>query len=754
MKDTNEIIFDVQILQTPAADRGMGQYVMSLLAALHELSQPLTLLLSSKTDQADNDLAASLNKTFPNFKIAELPLADLKNERNTQSGLATNQQILDDWVEATGLAGSTFIMGSVFQVDVYPVFPADTNKVAIVYDLIPIQLFDQYKNQMRWEDYLMRFSRLYEADKLLCISKTTADDLQVYGSALPYKVAVIDGGPGNFDKVTEPKLKPTKKYILMPTGNDVRKNNRTAVIGFEHFRQSHPDYSLVITSHFSDQEKSDLKKLSPELIFTDSVSNNELAWYYKNCEALLFPSLYEGLGMPLIEAMKFDKPIAASGIEVFMEISSEAPYYFDPRDPFGIAAALIDVVEDSDFKKRLTAYDKVVKHYTWPNTARKVIEAATDMQKKTPKGQKLKLAIVGPYSSGVSAIGKFMGVMHPALKEHFEIEYFFEPSPIDRELRPDILSHVAKGHHISTLTDAAIRKFDGVIYHIGNSNHHTLTAARAMLNPGIAILHDLNLENVFNDLKDRRIIDNDRYELEEKLNSDSKARFIYSIASRQNAVITHSDYARSIVSQTIAPAGTHVEVAELCVDTPKYYEASAQNIFTIGLAGILANIKGLKTIEELAQNDNFKYDKILLFGLNFAEKGVLERLRSWPNVEIATDLTDYQFQQNLKRMSVFVNYRESYQGEASYSTLESMRYGIPVIVRGDFGWYAELPDEAVIKVSSEEQLIEKLNQLKNSPEEVRKISDAARQATAERYNQSQYADKLAEVLQNLAGGES
>ncbi len=748
MNSNKSIIFDVQILQTPAADRGMGQYIMALLESLHNSpgAESLILLLSSRLKPNEK-----LKTKFPKFRIASLPLNGLNNDKNTLSAQKANREILDHWIAHESLEGASFIMGSVFQVEIYPVFPERTYKFAIAYDVIPLQLFKQYKPKMRWDDYLTRFSQLYLADKLLCISKTTSDDLQVYCSVLPEKLTVINGGPGNFENIVKPTTVPEQKFILMPTGNDVRKNNRNAVLGFEHFRQSHPNYTLVISSYFSDQEKRELSRLSAAIVFTDSVTNDELAWYYKNCEALLFPSLYEGLGMPLIEAMKFGKPIAASGIQVFTEISQDAPYYFDPHDPFSIAAALMDIADDSGFKLRLEKYKKVVDYYTWDNTAAIILGALSSNTGTLIEQTKPKIAVVGPYSNGVSAVGKFMAVLHPALQEYFDIEYFFEPSPIDQELRPDILSHISPHHHISALTDKTIRKFDAVIYHIGNSNHHTLTAARAMLNPGIVIFHDLNLENIFTDLKDRRIIDEGRYKLELQLNKDTKARFIYSIASRQRAVIAHSEYAKDIITKLISEAPTIVKTADLCVDAPKNYVVPTHHVLTIGLAGILANIKGLKTIEQIARNENFKHDKILLFGLNFAEKGMLEQLRALPNVEIATNLSDYEFQQNIKRMSVFVNYREAYQGEASYSTLESMQYGVPVIVRGDFGWYAELPDDAVIKVSSETELVDKINILKNHPDIAQKISEAARQAAVSRYNQIQYARRLAEIVGDFKG---
>ena len=755
MQKSRKLIFDIQILQTPALERGMGQYISSLLIYLDKLSKDnateIYLIYSNGSKKNKKEVAgflASLNNCTP----VVLPLVDASSTGNTKKAMQHNKDVLDGWLESSGLEGSTFILGSAFQAEIYPVFPSKAKKALIVYDVIPIQMFDKYKNKMKWSDYISRFTQIYDADKLLCISNTTANDLQIYCSVDPSKISVINGGPGELNGVKAPKNVPKNKFILMPTGNDLRKNNKNAILGFEHYRlRSSSDLTLVVTSYFSKEEQRNLQRLSQNITFTGSIPNDELTWFYKNCEALLFPSIYEGLGMPIIEAMLFDKPVVASGIEAFTEISPDLPYYFNPHESISIAEVLESALEDSDFDDRRRRYGEITKEYTWANTAKGVLQVADIVVPEEAK-KKPRIAVAGPYPNGVSAIGKFISVLHPFLQKKFNIDYYFESSPIDKELRPNILEFVASQNNIRALTNKKIREYDAVIYHIGNSNHHTVTAARALLHPGIVIVHDLNFENIYKDMLERRIIDNKRCEIELWLNDDHPAKFAYSIVSRQKAVITHSTYANKVVRHLVDDDRVLVKTAQLCVDTPKHYQNASKDVFTIGLAGILANIKGLETIEKIASDGRFQHDKILVFGLNFAEKGVLDRLRELPNIEIATDLTDYEFQQNIKRMSVFVNYRTSYQGEASYSTLETMRYGIPVIVRGDFGWYSELPEGSVIKVSHEGEIMDKIQKLKLDPAYAESISANARKVTASIYSQQQYVDVMSELINQLSKG--
>jgi glycosyltransferase involved in cell wall biosynthesis len=171
--------------------------------------------------------------------------------------------------------------------------------------------------------------------------------------------------------------------------------------------------------------------------------------------------------------------------------------------------------------------------------------------------------------------------------------------------------------------------------------------------------------------------------------------------------------------------------------------------FTIGLAGILAGIKGIEAIERLAKDASFRADRVLVFGLNFAEPGLLDRLRKLPNVEVTTDLTDFGFQEKLKNLDVLVNFRTKYQGEASYATLEAMRYGVPVVVRGDFGWYSELPDNAVIKVSTEAEIIPAVSKLKDDKEQLNVIGENARTTTKERFNSIKYVEVIERLMKDM-----
>jgi glycosyltransferase involved in cell wall biosynthesis len=91
-----------------------------------------------------------------------------------------------------------------------------------------------------------------------------------------------------------------------------------------------------------------------------------------NCEALLFPSEYEGLGLPVLEAIQKNRPVACSDIAVFREMSKTAFSYFDPTLGTSIARALDDTLKT---KVDSRAYANILERYEWERSAHLMIAA-------------------------------------------------------------------------------------------------------------------------------------------------------------------------------------------------------------------------------------------------------------------------------------------------------------------------------------------------------------------------------------------
>jgi glycosyltransferase involved in cell wall biosynthesis len=138
-----------------------------------------------------------------------------------------------------------------------------------------------------------------------------------------------------------------KDFLLYPANFWPHKNHRALFEAFRIYRQAHldSDVKLVCTGAPNALMQS-LKTLAESLlpsgsvVFAGYLASEELAALFEACQALIFPSLYEGFGMPVLEAMARGKPVLCSNVTSLPEVAGDAAIYFDPTDPRLIAEAI------------------------------------------------------------------------------------------------------------------------------------------------------------------------------------------------------------------------------------------------------------------------------------------------------------------------------------------------------------------------------------------------------------------------------
>jgi glycosyltransferase involved in cell wall biosynthesis len=166
------------------------------------------------------------------------------------------------------------------------------------------------------------------------------------------------------------------------------KNLSTMIKGLEALVKKRPGIKLVITGKREEKHAAELiawaqqRDIYKNLIFAGFVSDAELAWLYKHCQAYIFTSLSEGFGLPPLEAMAYGAPVVSSNASVMPEVYGDAAYYFDPRRPQDIADKINIVLSDSTLRKQLVAngYSQL-KKYSW----RKMAEETLIVYKKSLK---------------------------------------------------------------------------------------------------------------------------------------------------------------------------------------------------------------------------------------------------------------------------------------------------------------------------------------------------------------------------------
>ena len=755
------LIIDCQVFQSAAWDRGMGKYSLNLLKGLAKnkrFNYKKTYLIFSTNLPFPVSVKKEIKRILPNARLLMINIPAPSDVRGNQYmdllPIAKNNITKRlRGVIGENLSESDFLILSLFIDQACSIFPGETRNILLFYDLIPFQYHERYGKLTSFINYLSRFRTLFSIDLVLTISQTVADDLCIYLGIPKEKVFSIDGAAieRNLKSSEKPKFTIPSKYVLMPSGNDLRKNNVIAVQSFEEYLRIYndKDTKLIITSFFDEITQTNLRGYSPNIIFSGNVSEDELVWLYKNAEAVLFVPEYEGLGLPILEGVEAEKPIVCSNLTAFNEMSRSAFYYADEHDTISISKALKSALIRYDFNKKKRKYKNILKTYSWDETANKTIDALEHIAKPTVVKKK-KIAIMAPDPSGYSDIGKRVMQLHYAMSEYFDIDYYLESGISNNPFhRPSYLPYVANAFKASELTVKNYKNYDAVLYNIGNSEYHVETIKKALSIPGYAVFHDLQLKNLFTEvLGELGILSKDRVHAENVLNKKSKTRstsYLASLTNMQKGIIVHSDYAKQAVNELLI-AEKPISKINLPTATPKltYHRLRGQPI-TIGLAGIIHPAKGLDIIESIAKTDAFSGCDIHIFGLSLVEPKVLQQLEAYPNVTIDSDVTDFQFQTMLSKVDILINFRKEYRGETSGATIEAMRFGVVPIVRR-IGWFDELPDSCVVKAESVNELIEQLDNLIGDPKKLKNMKDSARLLIENQYSYADYARRLYDLM--------
>jgi glycosyltransferase involved in cell wall biosynthesis len=152
-------------------------------------------------------------------------------------------------------------------------------------------------------------------------------------------------------------------FLLYPARPWPHKNHDRLLEAFARVRQSRSDLRLVLTGVGHDPAR-----LPPGVEARGGVSASELVSLYRRAAALVFPSLYEGFGLPPVEAMACGCPVAASDAGSLPEVVGDAAVLFDPRDPAAIAAGVDEALDRAPELARLGI--ERAAGFTWDATAR------------------------------------------------------------------------------------------------------------------------------------------------------------------------------------------------------------------------------------------------------------------------------------------------------------------------------------------------------------------------------------------------
>ena len=211
------------------------------------------------------------------------------------------------------------------------------------------------------------------ANKIIAISENTKNDYIQYFGADEKIIEVIHHGINKTKQIIYSQRIEEQPYILYVGLRSDYKNFTRFIQAFSIISKKYNYLKLICTGYpFSSSELKELYTLG--LVDKTKVilaTEQEMAQLYHDAEMFVFPSLYEGFGMPILEAMVYDCPVVLSNASCFPEIAQNAGLYFNPFDIEDIANKIENILLNDEVKQRITDSGKErLTHFSWEKCAK------------------------------------------------------------------------------------------------------------------------------------------------------------------------------------------------------------------------------------------------------------------------------------------------------------------------------------------------------------------------------------------------
>lgn len=256
--------------------------------------------------------------------------------------------------------------------------------VVTIHDLITRLYPDKFTVKHRWVQNSLLLPILQKAEKIVAVSSATKNDIKKFYPEYVNKTKVIyEGVEPQFSSRSGPdaerirkKYKIDFKYFLFLGTVEPRKNIERVVEAFVLLKQEKKvEHKLVITGRKGWTYREILRKIvktpfSQDIIFTGFVEDDDLPFLYSGADIFLYPSLYEGFGLPVLEAMACGTPVITSNLSSLPEIAGDAAIQINPLCIEEIAESMDRLSQDYELKEELRKKGlERVKLFTWEKAA-------------------------------------------------------------------------------------------------------------------------------------------------------------------------------------------------------------------------------------------------------------------------------------------------------------------------------------------------------------------------------------------------
>jgi glycosyltransferase involved in cell wall biosynthesis len=249
-------------------------------------------------------------------------------------------------------------------------------RVVTIHDMIP-ELMPHTRRRLDWLTVKRRY--VDSADHVICVSEATRRDLiRTYG-AISAPVSVVHHGVDPRFNPGAPILEFLKeRYVLFVGNRDQYKDGDLMFQAFARVARGHEDLALLCVggAGFSSQERRRLSDLGVgDRVYHRYLSDGDMASAYAHADMFVFPSHFEGFGLPALEAMACGTPVVLADATSLPEVGGDAAVYFQPGSVDALVDAMNSVLSDAALRRSLTEAGFVrAATFTWEAAAHKTAE--------------------------------------------------------------------------------------------------------------------------------------------------------------------------------------------------------------------------------------------------------------------------------------------------------------------------------------------------------------------------------------------
>jgi glycosyltransferase involved in cell wall biosynthesis len=808
-------VIDMQGAQsTGSLNRGIGRYTLSLALAIvrNRGDHEVILALSGLFPEAIEPIRVAFYGLLPQENIRVWVSPNPVCHRSSQDDWRRHSAELVREAFLASLKPDIVLVSSLFEglgddaVTSIGRLSCTVPTAAILYDLIPLIYRKPYLENPKVDAwYENKLDHLRRADLLLAISESSRQDGVRY-LGFPAEVCV------NISTSADPQFQPQqidsererdirqhyglqRQFVMYTGGIDHRKNIEGLVRAYarlpEPLRASH---QLAIVCSIQPPSRMKLERLAKEqglmadeLVLTGFVPDEDLPTLYSLCKAFVFPSLYEGFGLPALEAMCCGRAVISANNSSLPEVIGRSDAMFDARNDASISEKLEQVLTDDTFRSELERHGlEQAKLFSWETSAQRAIAAAEALHTNNScqslacamPARRPKLAFVSPLPPERSGISDYSAELLPELSRHYDIDVIVAQDSIsDPWVRANCPIRSAAWFR------AHKDRYDRALYHFGNNHLHQHMFDLLDEVPGVIVLHDFFLSGIaaVMDITGQRpdvlaqgLFQGHGYAAVQQLFHATETKEVVwrypcnlGVIQKALGVIVHSENSRRLATQWISKdaADEWAVIPLLRIPAIDIEKTDARRLLKLGSDDFVVCSFGLLGPTKLnhllldawmtsdlakdtncvlvfvGENEEGKYGADLLAAIRRSGFGERIRITGW------TD--NATFHHYLAAADIAVQLRTLSRGETSAAVLDCMNYGLPTIVNAN-GSMADLPDNGVWRLPDEfvdAELVGALNILWRDSSRRQLIGAKAREIIHVRHAPRTCSEQYAKVIE-------